>query len=437
MYTGGDHLGIQGAGLPQSEPGATYINTDWTFIDESDMIDVWSAYLVAKEKYPGAYDLGQLIDTRDRRRIVGDYILTPLDIVNRRTFPDTVGISNGGRLDKHGYTVHAFYMINNWRGGMTYTPYRCLLPKGIDGVLVIGVGLSADCDAIPSIRMQPGVQNLGYAAGVAAAMAAKAGVPARAIDIKALQTHLVGIGCLTAEVLEHEDSFPLADSRVRQAVRKLAAEDYSGLGVIMASEDRSIRWMREAHRNPATPPAGKLRCAHVLGMLGDASGVETLIARIESSREFDTDRIDTYFPWVTWLDSYLIALGRTRDPRALAPLLDKLALLVEDKGGQVSHYRALALAFDALGDPAAAKPLGEAMQKLDIRGMAVSETAGLTAAARGKSGERDLALARVLYRLGDYQGLGEKILQQYAGDIRGHYVRHARAVLEEGRSSRK
>ncbi len=437
MYTGGDHLGIQGAGLPQSEPGATYINTDWTFIDESDMIDVWSAYLVAKEKYPGAYDLGQLIDTRDRRRIVGDYVLTPLDIVNRRTFPDTVGISNGGRLDKHGYTVHPFYMINNWHGGMTYTPYRCLLPKGIDGVLVIGVGLSADCDAIPSVRMQPGVQNLGYAAGVAAAMAAKAGATLRAIDIKALQTHLVGVGCLTAEVLKHEDSFPLADSKVREAVRKLAEEDYSGLGVIMASEDRSIRWMREAYRSAATPPEGKLRCAHVLGMLGDASGVETIIARVQSSKEFDEDRIDTYFPWVTWLDSYLIALGRTRDPRALEPLLGKLALLVEGKGDQVSHYRALALAFDALGDPAAAKPLGEAMKKLNIRGMAVSETAGLTAAARGKSGERDLALARVLYRLGDHEGLGEKILRQYARDIRGHYVRHARAVLEEGRFARE
>ena len=54
---------------------------------------------------------------------------------------------------------------------MTHTPYRCLLPKGMDGILVIGIGLSAHCDAIPSIRMQPGVQNLGYAAGVAAAMA--------------------------------------------------------------------------------------------------------------------------------------------------------------------------------------------------------------------------------------------------------------------------
>ena len=265
MYTGG----TDPAGLLQR--ARRYIHQhDWTFIDESDMIDVWSAYLVAKEKYPGAYDLGQLIDTRDRRRIVGDYILTPLDIVNRRTFPDTVVISNGGRLDKHGYTVHAFYMINNWRGGMTYTPYRCLLPKGIDGVLVIGVGLSADCDAIPSIRMQPGVQNLGYAAGVAAAMAAKAGVPARAIDIKALQTHLVGIGCLTAEVLEHEDSFPLADSRVRQAVRKLAAEDYSGLGVIMASEDRSIV-DAEAHCNPATPPRAN-SAAHVLACSATPAG---------------------------------------------------------------------------------------------------------------------------------------------------------------------
>ena len=66
MYTGGAHIALQGAGLPQAEPGATYINTDWTFIDESDMIDVWSAYVVAKERYPRAYDLGQLIDTRDR-----------------------------------------------------------------------------------------------------------------------------------------------------------------------------------------------------------------------------------------------------------------------------------------------------------------------------------------------------------------------------------
>ncbi len=432
MYTGSAHIALQGAGLPQTEPGATYINTDWTFIDESDMIDVWSAYVVAKERYSRAYDLGQLIDTRERRRIVGDYILTPLDIVNRRTFPDTIGISNGGRLDKHGYTVHPFFMINNWRGGMTYTPYRCLLPKDIDGILVIGLGLSAHCDAIPSVRMQPGVQNLGYAAGVAAAMAAKAGVPAREMDLKTLQAHLVSNGCLTPQVLSHKDSFPLPDSQVQAAVRNLAEKDYSGLGVIMASEDRSIPMMREAYCDAATSAEGKLRCAHVLGMLGNAVGVETLAAKIRDAKEFDEDRIDTYFPWVTWLDSYIIALGRTRDSRALEPLLVKLALLGEGKGSRVSHYRALALAFEALRDPAAAKPLGEAMKRLDIRGMAVTETEGLTAGERNKSGQRDLTLARVLYRLGDHEGIGETILKQYARDVRGHYARHAQAVLNEG-----
>jgi hypothetical protein len=432
MYTGGRHIALQGAGLPQAEPGATYINTDWTFIDESDMIDVWSAYVTAKDRYPRAYDLCQLIDTRERRRIVGDYILTPLDIVNQRTFPDTVGISNGGRLDKHGYTVHPFFMINNWRGGMTYTPYRCLLPKGLDGILVIGLGLSAHCDAIPSVRMQPGVQNLGYAAGVAAAMAAKAGVPTRGIDLKALQAHLVSNGCLTPAVPKHGDSFPLPDAQVEAAVRKLAGKDYSGLGVIMAAEDRAIPLMREAYHDTATPADGKLRCAHVLGMLGDATGVETLAAQVRSTEEFDEDRIDTYFPWVTWLDSYIIALGRTRDARALEPLLEKLALLGEGAGTRVSHYRALALALEALGEPAAAKPLGETMKKLEIQGMAVTETAGLTPGKRGKTGQRDLTLARVLYRLGDHEGIGKRVLLQYTRDVRGHYVRHAQAVLRQG-----
>jgi hypothetical protein len=303
---------------------------------------------------------------------------------------------------------------------------------GLEGILVIGLGLSAHCDAIPSIRMQPDVQNLGYAAGVAAAMAAQAGVHAREINLKRLQEHLVGNGCLTPDVLEHTDSFPLPDARVAAAVAKLAREDYTGLGVIMAGEDRSLAMMRDAYRDPATPAEGKLRCAHVLGMLGDASGVETLIAKVRGTPEFDEERIDEYFPWVTWLDSYIIALGRTRDPHALEPLLEKLALLGQGSGSRVSHYRALALAFEALGDPAAAKPLGKAMQRLEIRGMAVTDTAGLTAQDRSKSGQSDLTLARVLYRLGDHEGIGKAILEQYARDVRGHYARHAQAVLKEG-----
>ena len=50
---------------------------------------------------------------------------------------------------------------------------------------------------------------------------------------------------------------------------------------------------------------------------------------------------------------------------------------------------------------------------------------------------RELILARALYRCGDYEGLGEKILKEYARDLRGHYARHALAILKEKQESRR
>ena len=75
-----------------------------------------------------------------------------------------------------------------------------MLPRGVDGILVVGLGISAERDAVPLIRMQPDVQNGGYAAGVAAAMAAKDGVSIRHVDIDRLQKHLVNVGNRLKEV---------------------------------------------------------------------------------------------------------------------------------------------------------------------------------------------------------------------------------------------
>ncbi|MFO7898034.1 MAG: hypothetical protein R6V58_03115, partial [Planctomycetota bacterium] len=51
---------------------------------------------------------------------------------------------------------------------------------------------------------------------------------------------------------------------------------------------------------------------------------------------------------------------------------------------------------------------------------------------RGNRNEclRELVLARALYRCGDHEGLGEKILRTYTRDLRGHFARHATAVLK-------
>lgn len=428
LYVGAESVAMQGAGLPPHGIGAAYINTDWTFVDETDMIDVRSAFMAAKQRYRAAWDLGQLIDTRERRRVLGDYVLSPLDIVNHRVFPDTVGISQGGRLDKHGFTIHPYYYINNYHGGLSYTPYRCLLPRGLDGILVVGLAVSAHQDAIPSIRMQPCMQNLGYAAGCAAAMAARLDGRTRAIDVHRLQKQLLAEHCLTPRAASGQDTYPLPDDLVRKAVAVLAEKDYSKLGIVMAAWKRARPLLRTACGN-APAAEGRLRCAHVLGMLGDPTGFDLLAEKVRSTQQFDTKKIDTYFPCITWLDSYIIALGRTCDRRATPIVLEKLALLGKGPGSGVSHYRAVCEALEQLGDPRAAEPLAHLLERAGLAGRAVTPEQENTGAIRGKGGIRNLVVARTLYRCGDWKGIGRKVLEVYARDQRGVFARHARAVL--------
>jgi hypothetical protein len=427
---GGSHIAIQRAGLPPRELGASYTNTDWTFIDDSDVVDTWRALVVAKDKWEGAYDLGQLVDTRERRRIVGDHILSPLDIINQRTFPDTIAMCNSALYDSHSILSHAYFTIENWYGGLGYIPYRCLLPKGLDGILVTGLGISAHGDAMGFVRMQRDIQNVGYAAGVAASMAAESGINVRDISVSELQEHLVAVGNITPDVPIHTDSYPIASGDVEVAVQTLVDIDYSGLGILLAQPDQSVPLLTNAYNN-VTDPNSKLRCAHVLGLLNDATGVETLIDKVNSYSQFDHGRISKWFPNITWLDSYIIAMGSTGDSRALQPLLDKLALLHANL--VFSHHRSIALALETIGSPAAAaEPLAQLLSMGGMSGYAFSQIDDAISAPPSQSYSlRELILARVLYRCGDWEGIGEGILKEYEKDWRGHYSRHAQAVLRE------
>jgi len=325
--------------------------------------------------------------------------------------------------------VHPYYYIRNYYGGIATIPYRCLLPRGLDGILVIGLGISAHVDAIPSVRMQPDMQNLGYAAGVAAAEAAKMGGSTRSIDVRVLQKRLLAKGCLTPEAASGRDSWPIPDNRVHAAVRRLIEKDYEGLAEIMAAWDRARALLERAVRSETSPEA-RLRCAHVLGMMGAPAGADVLLEKVRSITRLDTESIDRYFPCVTWLDSYIIALGRTRDSRAVPVLLEKLPLLNEENGGRLSHYRAFCEAFEYLGAREAARPLAELLKLCGLDAPVITPEQVLREQrVRGKGGLRNLILARVCYRCGDWQGIARRVLEAYTRDVRGVYARHARAVL--------
>jgi len=445
-YTDHSELAMQGTGLPPRMLGATYTNTDYTYSDETDMVDVWALFLYAKKKYPTAFDLGQLVDTRERRRIVGDYTLTLLDQMDLRTFPDSICLAITG-YDTHGYIIDPYLLLKHplRKRHKSYIPYRCLLPKGFEGMLVVGLGVSAHRDAIPIIRMQPDVQNTGYAAGVSAAMATKAGVDLREIDVRKLQKHLVEIGNLPESVLSDEDPYPLPPERIAAAVETIKGES-QGLAKILAHPRQALPMLRKAHA--AAEGEHKLAYAKILGMLGDPTGFETLVAEVEQAAQWDDVprwNISTDYEGyrrVGWgmsnLDNTIVAMGRTGRREAVPVVLKMLKLLTP--ASPFSHHRSVSLALEAIGDRSAAKPLAELLSQEDMTGYVVSEE-GLreelaesgTSPARNRSRSvRELALARALYRCGDYDGLAEKILAAYANDVRGHFARHARAVLQAG-----
>lgn len=81
-----------------------------------------------------------------------------------------------------------FYLINV--STAFQVPYGAILPRNVEGLLV-PTALSATHVAFSAVRMDPTWTVLGQAAGVAAALAAKRGVPPRQVPVTAVQKALL------------------------------------------------------------------------------------------------------------------------------------------------------------------------------------------------------------------------------------------------------
>jgi hypothetical protein len=72
------------------------------------------------------------------------------------------------------------------RGRDYYTPYRAMLPKEIDGLIVTGRHYSATESAQKLSREIPPCMSMGQSAGVAAALAIKGNIALRRVEPAAI-----------------------------------------------------------------------------------------------------------------------------------------------------------------------------------------------------------------------------------------------------------
>jgi hypothetical protein len=189
-------------GLLKNQAGVVYYHSFQPQPQSSDAMDVAEltrvdvrgrkraliTYEFTKKYLPGfekcfIMQTAPQLGTQGGRRVIGEYILSDKDMASSEAFEDTVAVlannDNGDISAKH-----PSFCI----------PYRCLVPKKIDGLLVACRAFSSTDSINQHFNIIPPCLCYGQAAGTAAALAVKAGVQPRKVDYKTLQKNLVKQG---------------------------------------------------------------------------------------------------------------------------------------------------------------------------------------------------------------------------------------------------
>lgn len=172
-------------------------------IDCTDVRDTTKAHLngrryciealrILREQVPGFQNarlrnFGMALGTRESRLLDGRYTLTKEDVFNQARFEDSIAIFPEF-IDGRGYlvlpTTGRYYQI----------PYRALVPKNVDNLLVAGRCISGEPIAHTSFRNMSCCVATGQAAGTAAALSVQSHTTTANVHIPTLQRMLEAQG---------------------------------------------------------------------------------------------------------------------------------------------------------------------------------------------------------------------------------------------------
>ena len=177
--------------------------------DPTNAFDVSKAELIAREQVfeifaflkanSKAFDDSTIISVaneigvRESRKLKGEHILTEDEIKNCVAFEDAIALGNY-EIDIHSPTGAGTELYYFKRGEFYQIPYRSLLPKEYDNLLVAGRCLSATHKAHSAVRIMPICACMGQAAGTAIALAKQDGKTTHTLDVNKLRNALIEDG---------------------------------------------------------------------------------------------------------------------------------------------------------------------------------------------------------------------------------------------------
>lgn len=161
---------------------------------------VFDAYSVLRDKTPGfeaseILQVAPVLGIRESRHIEGEYKITVKDVSEGTVFEDRIAAYGFG-MDIHNRSAAEFGNFKIEVAEKYYIPYRSLLPKNCENLLVAGKTISCESQAVGGMRCMPAAMSMGQAAGIAAAMAVTENEKLRKICVPTLQKKLKDAGAL-------------------------------------------------------------------------------------------------------------------------------------------------------------------------------------------------------------------------------------------------
>ena len=158
---------------------------------------------LCRDEFPETGHWSPQLYVREGRRMDGRYMLTQKDVLKDPKKDDPIAVSSFP-IDSHDCrrlalpdgvinegTIFPVRMPGRRHGYAYHVPYRAITPSASEcSNLLVPVALSATHVAYSSVRVEPTWMAIGQSAGVAAALAAKAGVTVQALDYPTLRSRL-------------------------------------------------------------------------------------------------------------------------------------------------------------------------------------------------------------------------------------------------------
>lgn len=280
--------------LAQFQTPSKLQNNFTSMVDVSDIHDYTRAILAGRRRGSDCHDHGIYIATRESRHIIGDVTMTLTDQLLHRKWPDVINIHFSNH-DVKGVSGADWVNVGMIPPNLDIEiPYRMLLPQGLEGILVVGKAISATHDALPAIRMQSDLENLGGVAALAASLAVKTKTTPRRIELEALQARLVQEDLLPPSMLTRELAPMIYTEQgleeLAESIETKPLYDYPNMRMnevfrslipfveICSAGSRIIPVLERTHQQ--ADGVKKIRIAQALAMLGTSSGNQTLIEAI-------------------------------------------------------------------------------------------------------------------------------------------------------------